>query len=140
MQRDPLRRETDSAGANWIAELFASIEEAGFRVARPIPTRQGGWLAADEWSAWTFLEGRPATRDDLAQVVPAIDAFHAALAGAPRIASLRSSANPFGRADLAAWDGPPNVAHPRIAALLVLQRDIANVRQRQASTAVPSTA
>jgi uncharacterized protein (TIGR02569 family) len=113
-----LRRETDDAAAGWTADLFAGIEETGFRVARPIRTRQGGWLAAGEWSAWTFLEGRPATRDDLAQVVPAIDAFHAALAGAPRIASLRASDNPFGRADLGAWDGPPTVSHPRIAALL----------------------
>ncbi len=114
-----LRREANGVGATWMADLFAGIEADGFRVARPLPTQEGGWIAPGGWSAWTFLEGRAATRDDLADVVPAIDAFHAALTGVPYSEGLRSDDHAFGRADLGAWeDQAPSVSEPRIAALL----------------------
>ena len=114
-----LRREADEAGAAWTAELFASLAADGFRVARPLLTQEGGWIAPGGWSAWTFLEGRAATRDDLARVVPAVDAFHAALAGVPYGEGLRLGDHAFGRADLGAWaEQIPSVSESRIATLL----------------------
>ncbi len=85
-----LRREADRAGAAWVTDLFAGIKADGFRLARPHPTREGDGIAPGSWSARTFLEGRAASGDDLARVVSAIDAFHAALAGVPYGEGLRS--------------------------------------------------
>lgn len=121
-----LRQEADPAWADWLADLFSGIVGDGFRVARPLPTRSGGWMAPGGWYAWTFLEGRHAQGQDLPTVAPAISAFHVALAGQPWPARLRREESPFTRADRAAWGPVPTVAHPRLAGLL---DRLAEVRQ-----------
>src|SRR5215204_138501 len=41
----------------WDADLCAGLREDGFRIARPLPVRGGGWLTEDGWSASVLLEG-----------------------------------------------------------------------------------
>ena len=58
---------------SWQAELFAAIEEDGFRVARPRPD------VIDGWTAWTWLPGRHEPGRWL-DIIAVGEHFHAALA------------------------------------------------------------
>jgi uncharacterized protein (TIGR02569 family) len=114
-----LRREADAGEAEWIASLFSQLTPGGFRISRPAPTRQGDWLAAATWSAWTFVEGRAATQQDLPEVIPAIEAFHAALATVPWHAPPPRPEDRFTHADRLAWrEALPVVEHPEATLLL----------------------
>jgi uncharacterized protein (TIGR02569 family) len=102
--------EGDEGDAAWNAALFDRIVEDGFRVPRPVPTRDGHWLAPGRWTAWTYVEGRPATRDDARAMADAITAFHRAISDAPYPAHLDVRTSPYRRADVAAFaDLPPDV-------------------------------
>jgi hypothetical protein len=110
-----LRRENepDRAEASWLAGLFAGLTPHGFRVPHPLPTVQGDWVSNDGWAAWTFLEGRPATRADVPDLVPAIEAFHAALVSVSYPAHLADRDSPYDRADRWAWSAlPPHIDPP----------------------------
>jgi uncharacterized protein (TIGR02569 family) len=97
------RRETDPTETAFIAELYDSLDVDGFRIPTPIRTKHGAWITPDGWSAWTFVDGQPATPNDVPQVIAAIQAFHQALASAPYPAYLADRDSPFDRADQAAW-------------------------------------
>lgn len=122
------RREADIAEATYLADVYDRLPEVGFRVPRPIRTRQGGWVSPAGWSAWTFVAGRPATKDDLPATIAAIDAFHQALALEPYPAYLANRATPYDRADQAAWDNlPPEIdqrLRPFVTELLRLRQPI----------------
>jgi uncharacterized protein (TIGR02569 family) len=104
-----LRRENaDEVGeAAWRADLFAGIRADGFRVPRPVRTAAGGWIAPGGWTAWTFVEGRPATGADAPAAARAAAAFHAALAAIPRPEHLAQRDSLYDRADQWAWSEPP---------------------------------
>jgi Ser/Thr protein kinase RdoA (MazF antagonist) len=87
----------------WRLAVLAGLRQEGFRVERPLPARGGSWFAGD-WSAWTWLEGRAATPEDAPAIVPAVAAFHVALASVPYAAHLTEQA---GLADRAAWEEEP---------------------------------
>src|SRR5689334_7095048 len=101
------RREADIAEATYLADVYHRLPETGFRLPRPIRTSQGGWVSSAGWSAWTFVAGRPATRDDLPAMIAAVDAFHQVLTREPYPAYLADRATPYDRADQAAWNGLP---------------------------------
>jgi hypothetical protein len=109
------RRETNPAEAVYLAEVYHTLPEIGFRVPKPIRTRQGDLVSPTGWSAWTFVAGRPATRQDLPSVIEAIRAFHRALARQPYPAYLSTRDTPYDRAYQAAWDTPPVKRHEIIA-------------------------
>ncbi len=46
----------------WIANFSAKLQEDGFRLPKPIPTKSGKWITEDGWTAWTLVEGKHATR------------------------------------------------------------------------------
>jgi uncharacterized protein (TIGR02569 family) len=104
-----LRRENidEVAEAAWRAELFAGIVTRDFRIPRPVRTAAGGWIAPGGWTAWTFVEGRPATRADAPAVAHAADAFHAALAAIPQPPHLAQRDTLYDRSDRWAWGEPP---------------------------------
>jgi uncharacterized protein (TIGR02569 family) len=118
------RRETNPAEACFIADLYSSMEEQGFRLPRPARALDGAWVTPQGWSAWTFVEGQPATTQDLAQVIPAIQAFHRALASVPYPPYLARRDSPYDRANLQTWEDAPLTLEDRFAPLVVplLQR------------------
>jgi hypothetical protein len=85
----------------WRAELFASIEHDGFRVAAPLPRVVDGWTAAP------YLDGRhePGRWRDIISVG---ERFHAAFAAVPRPdAIIDSRTNPWAIGDRVAWGELP---------------------------------
>jgi Ser/Thr protein kinase RdoA (MazF antagonist) len=119
-----LREENpgDEIEAAWNADLFAGIVEDGFRVPRPVHTRDGSWLATaaegGHWSAWTYVEGRAATAADAPQMADAIAAFHRAIAGAPYPAHIDRWTSPYRRADLGAFGEMPHNMSPTLRPIL----------------------
>lgn len=115
-----------TAEAEWLAALFAAIEPDGFRISRPVPTREGGWIAQGEWSAWTFVEGQPATRAEIPEIIPAVRRFHAALASVARPVHLDERQTPWDRADAWAWNElPESIPEP----FRTLVQQLASVRE-----------
>jgi uncharacterized protein (TIGR02569 family) len=85
----------------WQAELFAGIEEDGFRVARPRPE------IVDGWTAWTWVAGRHEPGRWL-DIVDVGRRFHAALADVPRPDEiLDGRMNPWEVGDRVAWGERP---------------------------------
>ncbi|MGW5675949.1 TIGR02569 family protein [Streptomyces sp. NPDC003860] len=86
----------------WRAGVLRHVpEDAGFRVARPLPAIDGSWSKGG-WEAWAHVAGEtdPHRADD---VIRAGEAFHAAIAGLPRPRFLDARDHPWARADRLAW-------------------------------------
>lgn len=68
----------DETAANWTAHLAATVEQRGFRLARPIAASDGRWVV-DGWSAWSSVEGEQSVTR-WPELLAAAAAFHAAVA------------------------------------------------------------
>jgi uncharacterized protein (TIGR02569 family) len=112
----------------WLAPYLHDAREDGYRLAKPIPLKRGGWLTRDGWTAWTYVEGTPATAADIPACIDAIRALHAAVREVPKHPLLEANTTVFGQADRACWgDRPAQVApevEPLVAALYALRRPI----------------
>ena len=85
----------------WQAELFAAIEEDGFRVARPRPE------IVDGWTAWEWLDGRHEPGRWL-DIIAVGARFHDALADVPRPDHIIDARmNPWEVGDRVAWGERP---------------------------------
>ena len=102
----------------WLAPCLQRVPENGFRLAKPIPTKNGAWLTPDCWTAWTYVDGQPATSADVPSCIDAIQALHAALRDVPNHALLEVNSTIFGQADRASWDVRPAQVDPRVEPLL----------------------
>jgi len=100
----------------WDADLRAGLREDGFRIARPLPIRGGGWLTEDCWSASAFLDGGHDYRQQVGACVVAIERYHAALQAQPRPAFFDTLSGPFRRADQHAFGDRPARVHPDLEA------------------------
>ena len=101
----------------WRAEVLASLTDSpDFRVARPVPTRNGEWMAYG-WEAWTEVVGDTDTSrcDDVLQVS---EAFHAAVKHAPFPEFLAQRDGPWTFGDRMAWDQLPVESDPAWLELL----------------------
>jgi len=108
-----LKPVEDEGEARWVAELSAALPQHRFRLARPIATREGDWVA-EGWSAWTRVEGEhSATR--WPELLTAAAAFHDALRNLPkpefisrqeRSASSSVALDRWRVADRIVWGGP----------------------------------
>jgi len=101
----------------WRAEVLDALPgSAEFRVARPVRTRDGAWVA-DGWEAGHLVEGEPdASRPD--DVLRAGIAFHRAIADLPRPSLLDMRDEPWSHADRVAWDELPVQGSPAAMDLL----------------------
>lgn len=77
-----LKPTDDELAASWIADVLAKLPEDGFRVARPVRTRQGGWLAAG-WTAYEHVDGRESIEGHFDERFAAAAALHTALEPTP---------------------------------------------------------
>lgn len=86
------------------AELFERLGGPGFRVPKPVPTRDGRWLC-EGWSAWRYVEARPAGPNGgrWQDTLDACRAFHAALATEPKPAFLARRDDAWSAADRLAF-------------------------------------
>jgi hypothetical protein len=81
----------------WQAELFAAIEQDGFRIARPHPE------IVDGWTAWAWLEGRH-ERGRWLDIIHVGARLHAALAHVARPDEvIDTRMNPWEIGDRVAW-------------------------------------
>lgn len=95
-----------AAEAIWVAGVLSQLPRSDrFRVAEPVPTVDGGWLAHG-WEAWRPLRGATDTRrcDD---AIRAGQAFHEALASLPRPGFLDDRDGPWTYGDRVAWGELP---------------------------------
>ena len=122
-----LKPVDDETAATWVAEVLGRLEECGFRVARPLPSRSGRWVAHG-WAASRYVEGDPPTRGRWAEMVDVGRAFHAALAGIERPAFLHTRRDPWSIADRMAWSEAtvevPERLRPLVDRLLAARRPV----------------
>jgi len=120
-----LKPVADVAEATWAAEVLGSVEEDGFRVARPLRGTGGAWVVGG-WTAFERVDGEHRTwGGPWPDVVEACGRFHAALASVARPPWLDRRRHHFAVADRMAWgeeaaDLPSPVAEAvaRLRALL----------------------
>ncbi|GAA1937784.1 TIGR02569 family protein [Streptomyces durmitorensis] len=95
----------DTEFAEWLADIMTSVQEDGFRVARPLRATTGAW-SHDGWTASRFV---PGTEPDHSaaprwlEIVAAGRAFHRALADVPRPALLDRRRDWWATGDRVAW-------------------------------------
>jgi uncharacterized protein (TIGR02569 family) len=118
----------------WDADLRAGLREDGFRIARPLAVRGGGWLTEDGWSASAFLDGGHDYRQHVEACVTAIERYHAALRTQPRPAFLDTLEGPFRRADQDAFGERPAQMHPdlmeQVDALYAIRRPLVGLEDQ----------
>jgi uncharacterized protein (TIGR02569 family) len=128
-----LKSVDDDVEAASLAELSVRLSQRGFRLARPLPARDGRWVV-DGWTASTRVAGEHSTTR-WSDLILAADAFHRATALLPEPAfiaqggwALRSAGDRWRFADRVAWGDLPVgelVAVPYVAPLLAATRSIA---------------
>lgn len=108
-----LRPHDGAAETDWRSGVLATLAHtAGFRTARPVATRGGGWRA-DGWEAWEWLPGAAdETRVD--DVIRVGAAFHRAVAHLDRPAFLDTADDAWSRADRMAWGETPMPRDPTL--------------------------
>lgn len=101
----------------WRAGVLDVLPEPdGFRVARPVRTESGHWVA-EGWEATRLVAGdSDVSRQD--DVIGTGIAFHAAIADLPRPAFLDERDNPWSYGDRVAWEELPAEPGPATAELL----------------------
>ncbi len=97
--------EPDLRLTQWAAETLATIEEAGFRVPRPLRTTEGSWTNGG-WTASQFVPGAEPDHGSTPRwldIIEAGRAFHKALAGRPRPGFLDNRCTWWDIGDQVAW-------------------------------------
>jgi uncharacterized protein (TIGR02569 family) len=100
-----LKPAEGEAETRWRSDVLAALpDDPRFRIARPVPALDGGWLA-DGWTAAEAVAGHPRPRcvDD---VIRAGEAFHQAIAALPRPSFLDHRQDTWTYGDRLAWNEP----------------------------------
>jgi uncharacterized protein (TIGR02569 family) len=103
----------DEDEVTWAAEVLGTVDEDGFRVARPIRGSGGRWVV-DGWAACQWVPGEHRLRggpwDD---AIAACERFHAAVADVSEPGFLARRHHRFAEADRIAWgDGEIDLPPP----------------------------
>lgn len=100
-----LKRADGPAEVSWKSELLSALPESGFRLARPVRSRDGGWIV-EGWMASAVVPGDH-DPSRLAELLAAARAFHGALAATPRPEFLDGLDHRWARAHRVAWGQAP---------------------------------
>lgn len=92
----------DVEEAEWCAQVLDRIKSEGFRVPRPLRTRDGSFIASG-WSAAARVDGVSDPAADWASVLEAGRAFHQALRSEPCPPFLKQRAHRWAVGDRVAW-------------------------------------
>lgn len=107
----------------WMAEHLPGVRQDGFRLALPLPARDGRWVV-DGWCAQTAVEGAHAEGRWL-DVLAVGERFHTAIAHLERPAFLDARDNPWSVGDRVAWEEIPTpLAHPTLRRMLDLRQPV----------------
>jgi uncharacterized protein (TIGR02569 family) len=114
---DVVLKPAEGPLSRWRSDVLSGLPGSPrFRVARPLRTRDGGWIAAG-WEAMWAVAGVPAPhRPD--PVIHAGMAFHQAIAALPRPPALEDRNDPWSYGDRLAWDEPVPTGATAPSALL----------------------
>ena len=103
-------QEPNPGEGDWVADVLDAIDEAGFRVAKPLRSVDGRWLVGD-WTAWRWLEGEHRVRD-WSEVIDAARRFHREMPRAiqkaghdPKPSWLAARQHRWARAERTVWHG-----------------------------------
>ena len=100
----------------WIAEVYASIGQIGFRIPSPIATTSDEWTF-EQWTAWEFLEGNTLKGEKYKERLAASQAFHKALANYSRPSLLNNRNDAWSQADRIVWENKSWQPHSKIQSL-----------------------
>ncbi len=100
--------------AEWVADVYATIKQTGFRVPLPLVSSAGRWVF-EGWTAWEYLEGSTLLGERYDERISASQAFHKALADCPRPAFLDDRDDPWSQADRIVWENAEWQPHQRVA-------------------------
>lgn len=90
---------------NCLADLTSKILEKGFRIARPVKSKDDKWVF-EGWKANKFVKGREAKKR-WNEKLSVCRKFHEALIGFPKPTFLEKMDNPWAIADKMVWGGLP---------------------------------
>ena len=99
--------------AAWVADVYNSIEQVGFRVPAPISVDSGCWVF-EGWTAWEYLEGRTLESEKYQERLAASQAFHQALAKVPRPTFFDKRNDAWSQADRIVWCNAAWQPHARV--------------------------
>lgn len=107
----------DSALHEWTSPILERMQPEGFRISRPVRTRQGAFVQ-DGWSASVFESGSH-VRGRWPEKLQVAAAFHATLA-AMQTEPVPDADNPWSRAHDIVWrrSPVPMAIHPEIRAVV----------------------
>lgn len=111
-----LKPIANSAEAEWLAYLFNSIPEVGFRVARPIQSTHGTW-SVNGWTASHFVLGEE-VKGRWSEKIRISRAFHHALSAYPQPPHIATARHPWAIADRFAWGEEEVNYHGRLTPAL----------------------
>lgn len=97
-----LKPVDDAEEAVWCAEVLDCVVEDGFRVPRPLRTRDGSFVTAG-WSAAVRIDGASCPAMDWSGLLVAGRAFHGAVRGQTRPSFLDQRDHRWAVADRVAW-------------------------------------
>ena len=116
-----LKRGPSDEEWSWLGEHLPSVRADGFRLALPVPARDGQWVV-DGWCAQTWVGGSRASERDLVEVVRVADRVDAALRHLPRPGFIDRRTHAYAVADRVAWEElDPPVEHAFLDRLLALR-------------------
>ena len=102
----------------WIAEFSQTLKQDGFRFPKALQTKERKWITKDGWTAWTVVEGRHSTKEDVVGIIEGIIAFHKALAGIQKNPLMDENQTAWGKADRWCWGEKPEHIHPIVEPLV----------------------
>ncbi len=114
LEEDSLETEHSLELAPWLLTILYGVEEEGFRLARPIPTRQSQWITDEGWTAWTAVSGRPVESSDVVPAIHAIRALHERVSNIEKHPLLDQNTTAWGVAHRHCWEEKPSWVHPEI--------------------------
>jgi uncharacterized protein (TIGR02569 family) len=97
-----IKKCDDVERAEWLSGVLETIQEKGFRVARPARACSGRFVVVG-WCATRWIEGTTAIEGRWQEAIEALQAFHRALSQVPWSPILHRMDNPYDRADDAVW-------------------------------------
>jgi Ser/Thr protein kinase RdoA (MazF antagonist) len=104
--------------APWLARELAQVDAHGFRLARPVATRDSKWMLENGWTVWSHVEGRPPEAEDIPDVIDAIYTLHASLRQVAKHPLLDQNTSAWGFAHRHCWGNRPERVHPTLAGLV----------------------
>jgi len=98
--------------AAWIAEFSSNLHQDGFRIPRGVPTKTEKWITPEGWTAWTFVEGTHASKDDIPQCIAAIEKLNHSLKAIAKNPLLEDSHTPWAKSQRWCLGDKPDYIHP----------------------------